>query len=74
MTDLTWLTAAQAVAMIARKELSPVEYLDHILARSQAEADRLNPFAFVAADRARDEAKAAEKAAALDALRAELQV
>ena len=64
MTDLTWLTAAQAVAMIARKELSPVEYLDHILARSQAEADRLNPFAFVAADRARDEAKAAEKAAA----------
>jgi Asp-tRNA(Asn)/Glu-tRNA(Gln) amidotransferase A subunit family amidase len=64
MTDLTWLTAAQAVAMIARKELSPVEYLDHILARSQAEADRLNPFAFVAADRARDEAKAAEKAVA----------
>ena len=62
MTDLTWLTAAQAVAMIARKELSPVEYLDHILARAEAEADRLNPFAFVAADRARDEAKAAEKA------------
>lgn len=62
MTDLAWLTAAQAVAMIKRRDLSPVEYLDALLARAEAQADRLNPFAFVAADRARDEAKAAERA------------
>lgn len=62
MTDLAWLTAAQAVALIRRKALSPVEYLDAVLARAEAQAERLNPFAHVAADRARDEAKAAEAA------------
>lgn len=62
MTDLAWITAAQAVSLIARKKLSPVEYLDAILARAEAQAERLNPFAHVAAERARDAAKAAEKA------------
>lgn len=62
MTELAWLTAAQAVAMFKHRELSPVEYLDALLARAEAQADRLNPFSFVAAERARDEAKAAEAA------------
>ncbi|WP_163851407.1 amidase [Pseudooceanicola aestuarii] len=62
MSELPWLTAAQAVAMIRRKTLSPVEYLDAILARAEAQAERLNPFACVAADRARAEARAAEQA------------
>ncbi|AVO38280.1 amidase [Pukyongiella litopenaei] len=62
MTELAWLTAAQAVAMFKRREISPVEYLDALLARAEAQADRLNPFSFVAAERARDEAKAAEAA------------
>jgi len=62
MTDLAWLTAAQAVAMIARKDLSPVEYLDALLARADAEAERLNPFSYVAVERAKEDAKAAEAA------------
>ncbi|MDF1794558.1 MAG: amidase [Thalassobaculaceae bacterium] len=62
MTDLAWLPAAQAVALIKRRALSPVEYLDALLSRAEAQADRLNPFSHVAADRARTEAKAAEAA------------
>jgi len=61
-TDLSWMPAAEAISLIARRKLSPFEYLDHILARSEAQAERLNPFAFVAAERARAEAKAAEQA------------
>ena len=62
MTDLAWITAAQAIALIRRRALSPVEYLDALLARAETHADRLNPFAHVAADRARDDARAAESA------------
>ncbi|MWB78382.1 amidase [Pseudooceanicola sp. 216_PA32_1] len=62
MTDPAWLTAAQAVAMMKRREMSPVDYLDALLARAEAQADRLNPFAHVAAERARVEARAAEAA------------
>lgn len=62
MTDLAWLTAAQAVALIKRRALSPVDYLDALLTRAEAQADRLNPFSYVAAERAREEAKAAEAA------------
>lgn len=60
MTGLAWLTATQAIAMIARKELSPVEYLDAILSRAEAASERLNPFSHIAAERARMGAKAAE--------------
>ena len=62
MTDLAWITAAQAIALIRRRALSPVEYLDALLARAETHADRLNPFAHVAVDRARDAARAAEAA------------
>ncbi|OWU86677.1 amidase [Oceanicola sp. 22II-s10i] len=64
MTDLAWITAAEAVSLMTRRKLSPVEYLDALLARAEAQSERLNPFAFVAADRARDEAKQAEAALA----------
>lgn len=62
MTDPAWLTAAEAVALIARKALSPVEYLDALIARAEAAAERLNPFSVIAVERARAEAKAAEDA------------
>ena len=62
MSELAWFSAAQAVALIARKALSPVEYLEALLARADAEAERLNPFSYVAAERARDDAKLAERA------------
>ena len=62
MTDLAWLTASQAVAMIAQKDLSPVEYLDALLSRAAAEQERLNPFSHVAAESARKAAIAAEAA------------
>lgn len=62
MTDLAWISAAEAAALIRRKELSPVEYLDVVLKRAEAESGRLNPFSYVAADRAREEAAAAEAA------------
>ena len=62
MTDLAWISAAEAAALIRTNEISPVEYLDVVLARAEAESQRLNPFSYVAADRAREEAAAAEAA------------
>lgn len=56
------MTAAEAIAAMRRRALSPLEYRDVQLSRADAQAERLNPFAFVAADRARTEAKAAEPA------------
>jgi Asp-tRNA(Asn)/Glu-tRNA(Gln) amidotransferase A subunit family amidase len=59
MTDLIWLSATQAVRMMARKEISPLEYLDALLARAELVQDTLNPFTIVVAERAREEARLA---------------
>src|SRR3546814_8394602 len=56
------MPATEAAARIRRRELSPVEYLDAVLAHAEAQQTRLNPFMTVCAERARDEARAAERA------------
>jgi len=62
MTDPIWQSAAQTVARIARKELSPVACLEAVLARAQTVQNTLNPFAYIAADHAMDDARKAEEA------------
>ena len=61
-TDLLFMPAAEAAARIRRRELSPVDYLDAVLAHAETQRERLNPFVTVCAERARAEARAAEQA------------
>lgn len=62
VTDLLFLSAHRAAALIRRKRLSPVEYLDAVLAAVERQQPRLNCFVEVMADQARAAAKAAEAA------------
>lgn len=62
MTELCDLSAVELRRRIGTKEVSPVEALDSCLARIEAANDTLNAVVAMAAERARDEAKAAEKA------------
>lgn len=64
MTDPIWWSGAQAVASMARKEITPLEYLDSVLAQSDKVQEALNPFTHIARERARDEARAAGEAIA----------
>lgn len=61
-TDLLFLTAAQAGALIRRKALSPVEYVDAVLAAAEAAQPRLNAFVTLVPEHARQAARAAEQA------------
>lgn len=56
------LTLADAAGKIARRELSPVELVESVLARIQAADPKLNAFVTVTADIARAAAKEAERA------------
>src|SRR5262245_32627260 len=60
--DLCWLSATELARAIKRKQVSPVEAVNTVL----AQIDRLNPtlnaFVLVTADEARKEARAAERA------------
>lgn len=62
--DLLFMSASEAAARIRRRELSPVALLDAVLANAEAQQARLNPFATFCAERAREEARAAEAAVA----------
>jgi aspartyl-tRNA(Asn)/glutamyl-tRNA(Gln) amidotransferase subunit A len=62
MTDLCWLPAIEAAALIKTKKLSPREYVDAILDRIDALQPHLNCFATVTAEKAREAADEAEKA------------
>ena len=59
--DLLFGTAARLAALIRRRRLSPVELMRAVLARADAVQPRLNPFAALLAERAMDEARAAEQ-------------
>ncbi|MBW4089705.1 MAG: amidase [Proteobacteria bacterium] len=59
-TELHFLSIAQAAGLIARRQLSPVELTDALLDRIAAIDPQLNAFLLVTADRARDQARAAE--------------
>ena len=61
-TDLCYTSATELAAMIRRRALSPVEFMDAVLARIDALNPRLNAFLAVDAARAREQARAAEAA------------
>jgi aspartyl-tRNA(Asn)/glutamyl-tRNA(Gln) amidotransferase subunit A len=58
--DLHYLTIAQAARLIARRELSPLEYVDALLARISLFDPQVNAFITLTADVARQQARAAE--------------
>ena len=60
--DLLFMPAVRAAALIRRRKLSPVEYLDAILAAAPAAQARLNCFTAIMAEPARAAARAAEQA------------
>ena len=62
MTELAFLTIAEASRLIARRELSPVELAEACLSRIETLDNQLDSFVTVTAERARAEAKAAEAA------------
>ena len=57
---LHYLGIAEAAELIRKKELSPVELTNAILARIDAVEPKVHAFATVLADQARQDAKAAE--------------
>ncbi len=60
MSDLHWLTAAEASRAFAAKKLSPVELMTALLARIQRFDPKLHAFIRLDADAAMDAARAAE--------------
>jgi aspartyl-tRNA(Asn)/glutamyl-tRNA(Gln) amidotransferase subunit A len=60
--DLLYTPAVELAGRIRRKELSPVELIDAVLARIEATQPTINAFITVTAESARAEAKAAEQA------------
>jgi aspartyl-tRNA(Asn)/glutamyl-tRNA(Gln) amidotransferase subunit A len=61
-THLLFMPAVTAAALIRRKKLSPVEYMDAVLGAVERLQPKLNCFITVTADHARAGAKAAEQA------------
>src|ERR1044071_187612 len=61
LTDLHWLTIADAARLIERRRLSPVELTDAVLARVEALDPQLNAFLLPTPEKAREQAKAAER-------------
>jgi aspartyl-tRNA(Asn)/glutamyl-tRNA(Gln) amidotransferase subunit A len=60
--ELLFMPAVAAAALIRRKKLSPVEYMDAVLAAVERLQPKLNCFVTVTAEHAREGAKAAERA------------
>jgi aspartyl-tRNA(Asn)/glutamyl-tRNA(Gln) amidotransferase subunit A len=60
-TDLHWLTIADAAQLIERRRLSPVELTNALLARIEALDPQLNAFLLPTPEKAREQAKAAER-------------
>ena len=62
MTELAFLTVAEASRLIAKRELSPVELTEACLRRIETLDSQIDSFITVTAERARAEAKTAEAA------------
>jgi amidase len=62
MAELHELSALEAAAAVRRKQVSPVELVEHALARIAALDDQVGAFVTVTADAARQQARAAEAA------------
>jgi aspartyl-tRNA(Asn)/glutamyl-tRNA(Gln) amidotransferase subunit A len=58
---LHFLTIAEASALIAARKLSPLEYVDALLARAEALDDQVNAFVTRTAELAREQARVAER-------------
>jgi aspartyl-tRNA(Asn)/glutamyl-tRNA(Gln) amidotransferase subunit A len=61
MSELHWLTASEIAARFAKRSLSPVEFIDALLARIDKLDPRLNVFIHLDRDKARADARAAEQ-------------
>lgn len=61
MTELAFLSVGEAGALLAKGEISPVDLIEHHLARIEALDGTLHCFLHVAAARAREEARRAER-------------
>src|SRR5262245_45521527 len=61
-TDLLFMPATRAAALIRARKLSPVAYVDAVLAAIERAQPTLNCFRQVLADKARRDAHAAEQA------------
>ena len=61
-TELLFMPAVAAAALIRRKKLSPVEYMEAVLSAVERLQPKLNCFITITADAARAGAKAAERA------------
>lgn len=72
MSELAFLTIAEASRLIARRELSPVELTEACLRRIETLDSRLDSFVTVTAERARTQARAAEAAIAASGPRSRL--
>jgi aspartyl-tRNA(Asn)/glutamyl-tRNA(Gln) amidotransferase subunit A len=72
MTELHWLTAAEATRAFAARKLSPVELLQALLARIERLDPKLNAFIRLDADAALDAARAAEREIAAGHIRGPL--
>ncbi len=62
--DLCYTPAAELVGLIRGKQISPLEVIDAVLGRIEALEPKLNAFATLTAERAREAAKRAEAAVA----------
>src|SRR5271155_3752374 len=60
-TELAFMTIAEAARRIAKKELSPVELTEALIRRAEALDPQLNAYLLPTADRALDQARAAER-------------
>src|SRR5215472_13008280 len=60
-SDLHWLTIAEMARLIERRQLSPVELTDALIARIEALDPQLNAFLLPTPEKAREQAKAAEQ-------------
>ena len=60
--DLAYLSIAEASALFRRRELSPVELVNALLARSERLQETLVPYVTLTPDVARQQARAAESA------------
>src|SRR3984893_15161389 len=63
-TDLLFMPAVKAAALIRARKLSPVDYVDTVLKAIERAQPKLNCFRVVMAEEARRDAKAAEEAVA----------
>src|SRR5215467_8367992 len=61
-SDLLFMPAVKAAALIRARKLSPVDYIDTVLKAIEVAQPKLNCFRVVMAEEARRDAKAAEKA------------